>query len=654
MNTTIAAYGTWNSPITPATLTANAVRLGEAQLCNDVAYWLESRPDEGGRNVLMYQQIGDTARELLDANTSVRSRANEYGGGAYLATTDAVYAVFDADQRVYQIPLKPAAVKQDNAAAPIALTPKGDYRYADFCLDAKRARLIAVREDHSGVATSHSEPKCELVAIDLSGNLNVQVLVSGADFYSNPRLSHSGEQLLWLSWQHPSMPWDATTLTLATLNAKGATQNLRVIAGGDGESVFQPQWSPTDHIYYVSDRSNWWNLYRHDDAGAVPVVAMEAEFATPQWVFGMSTYGFCGNRKIFCTFSQNGEWQLGLISIDDTHTAYHFSALKNPMSDISSIASSANHLLFIGANAQQAPALFHVSTQAVEHSGTPPVTLIRRSQEAKIEPGYLARPQAISYPSGSGVCHGFYYPPCNRDFSAPAHTLPPLIIICHGGPTGATSSALNYKLQFWSSRGFAVLDVNYRGSTGYGRAYRDSLKFNWGIKDVEDVVAGANFLVAQKLTHPEQLIIRGSSAGGYTVLAALTFSDTFSAGASLYGIGDLTALAEDTHKFESRYLDSLVGPYPATKQRYLDRSPIQHIEQLNCPVIFLQGLKDKMVPPAQAEAMVAALTDKGIANQYVTFANEGHGFRAADSIQTAISKELDFYCQTLQLHKAQR
>ena len=636
-----APYGRWESPIEASTLTANAVRLDAPQLCNDVAYWLESRPDEGGRNVLMRQQLGREPRELLDASTSVRTRANEYGGGAYLATEEAVFAVFDADQRVYQIPLK-----QGHSLTPAPLTPKGDYCYSDFCLDSARSRLIAVREDHSGAG----EPASTLVAIDLSGSLTVTVLVEGADFYSNPRLSHRGDKLCWLSWCHPNMPWDSTQLTLAELDAGGELHNPQVVAGGDGESVFQPSWSPSDQLFFVSDRRNWWNLYRHDDSGAVCVLPMAAEFATPQWVFGMSTYGFCGDDKILCTFTENGQWQLGLITPKKTQKGYRFSALKSPMTQISNITTSAEHLMFIGANTSRAPALYHLLAQSIGHAAAPPMAIVRRSQADMVEPANLATPKAVSYPTSDGeTCHGFYYPPCNAGYQAEPDTLPPLIVMCHGGPTGATSSALNYKLQFWTSRGFAVLDVNYRGSTGYGREYRDSLKSHWGVKDVADVVAGAQYLVEQKLAHPEQLIIRGSSAGGYTVLAALTFSDTFSAGASLYGIGDLTALAEDTHKFESRYLDTLVGPYPETKQRYLDRSPIAHIEQLNCPVIFLQGLKDKVVPPAQAEAMVKALTDKGIANEYVTFANEGHGFRAADSIEAAITRELAFYRKVLNL-----
>lgn len=356
-------YGSWDSPIDASALTANAVRLGEPQLCDDIAYWLESRPDEGGRNVLMRQQLGREPRELLDASVSVRTRANEYGGGAYLATEEAVFAVFDADQRVYQVPLK-----QGHSLTPAPLTPKGEFCYADFCLDARRNRLLAVREDHSG----SGEPVSEIVSIDLSGNLAVTVLITGADFYSNPRLSNRGDQLCWLSWNHPNMPWDGTELSLAELADSGELKNTKVVAGGESESIFQPSWSPTDELYFVSDRNNWWNLYRLATAGVVPVLEMDAEFATPQWVFGMSTYGFCGDDKILCTFTQNGQWQLGLITPKKTQKGYRFSALKNPMTYISNIATSADHLVFIGANATRAPALYHLLAQSIGHAATPP------------------------------------------------------------------------------------------------------------------------------------------------------------------------------------------------------------------------------------------------------------------------------------------
>ncbi|MDO3384498.1 S9 family peptidase [Gilvimarinus sp. SDUM040013] len=638
-----APFGTWPSPITANTLTNNALRLSDPQVCGEMVYWLESRADEGGRSVLMQQRLGSDARELLDASISVRTRAHEYGGGAFFATEDAVFAVFDSDGCVYKIPLR-----QGHSLTPIALTSEDPYRYADFCLDKSRQKLIAVREDHSG----SDEERAEIVAIDITGEHEPSVLVGGADFYSNPRISPNGQSLLWLSWAHPNMPWDSTQLLCANFDNDGNIDTPSLIAGGNGESIFQPQWSPQGDIFYISDVSDWWNLYRYDGHKGRCIVAMEAEFATPQWVFGMSTYSFIDDDKIICCFSQNGQWSLGYVTRNKTNRGFKFSALATPLTDISGIAANADHVVFLGASSTRTSTLYHLLSQSIGHKAAPPMQMLRRSQADLVDASYFSDAEAIEFPTTDGEhCHGFYYPPVSAEYCGPQSSKPPLLVICHGGPTGATSAALSYKVQYWTSRGFAVLDVNYRGSTGYGRPYRDRLKSQWGVTDVIDVASGAQHLVQQGLVDHNKLIIRGSSAGGYTVLAALTFTDTFCVGASLYGIGDLSALAEDTHKFESRYLDSLVGPYPEQKNTYDERSPIHNIEKLTCPVIFLQGLKDKVVPPAQAEKMVEALKQKGIATEYVTFADEGHGFRSADAIETAFERELNFYVTQLNLNE---
>ncbi|HEY7883750.1 MAG TPA: prolyl oligopeptidase family serine peptidase, partial [Cellvibrionaceae bacterium] len=568
-------YGQWPSPITPQTLTSGSLRLGEVQTVGDYVYWLESRPDEGGRSVLMQQRFGSGARELLDASISVRSRAHEYGGGSYLATADAVYAVFDSDQRLYQIPLD-----RGHSLTPQALTPEGPFRYADMWLDTGRQRLLAVREDYTGPG----EARAEIIAIDLAQLNRISVLASGADFYSNPRLSPDGNQLVYLAWDHPNMPWDGTRCSLAQLNSNGEITDTQVIAGGDSESVFQPQWGMAGELYFVSDKNNWWNLYCFDGTAVQPVIEMQAEFATPQWVFGMSTYAVLSEDKIACCYSQNGLWQLALLTRNKTRKGFKLHAINTPMSELCYLAGGAEHLLFIGAHARRAPALYHLLAQSLGPKAAPPLQLIRRSQPEVIDSCYFSAPEPMHFSTtDNDTAYGFYYAPKNPDARAPKGDLPPLLVMSHGGPTGATSSALSYKIQFWTSRGFAVLDVNYRGSTGFGRHYRDKLKGHWGISDVIDMASGAQALVDQDLAHPHKLLIRGSSAGGFTVLAALTFTDTFAAGASLYGIGDLEALVRDTHKFESRYLDSLIGPYPAARDVYQARSPIHHIEQLNCP-----------------------------------------------------------------------
>lgn len=621
---TTAPYGSWKSPISAELLTAKSVQLIEPRFDGSDIYWLESRPTEKGRNALIRLRFDGSREDLLPAPHSIRTRACEYGGGHYTVFKGTVYLVLEADQRVYR--LDPATGSLS------ALSPAGKYRYADFCIDEQHQQLICVREDYS---QDDTEARSEIVALTLDGSGHIDVLVSGADFYSNPRVSPDGQKLVWISWQHPQMPWDGTECYIAQIDYHQVS-NLQKITGGTEESIFQPEWSPDGDLYFVSDKNNWWNLYRWKDGKIESLCRMEAEFATPRWVFGMSTYGFTSTDTLLCCYSQNGRWYLAQLNIAQKK----LSSIACGLTDIAAIYCQSGHALLLGANPQDGSALYRYD--ASENA----LTLLSRAANHAFDACYLSSPQGIHFPTQDNeTAHGFYYPPGNPEFVAPEGTLPPLLVMCHGGPTAATSSALNLKIQFWTSRGFAVLDVNYRGSTGYGREYRDRLKKNWGITDVIDVTSGAEFLIQQGLVDQHKIAIRGSSAGGYTVLAALTFSDRFNAGASLYGIGNLETLVQDTHKFEARYLDTLVGAYPAEKSIYQARSPLNHIERLNCPVIFLQGLQDKVVPPNQAEAMVKALTKKGIANAYVTFAEEGHGFRQAQNIVRAIEAELYFYSQ---------
>jgi len=617
-DTRSGTHGHWPSPVTPELLTAQGVRISEPQASGERVFWLETRPEEKGRTALVCLHQGERS-DLLPAPHSVRTRAQEYGGGAYLAIKTGVFCILDVNQRIYFY----SFAKQ-------RLTPishEGPYRYADFCYDPKRRQLLAVREDYSH---PDQHPSSAIIAIDLN-NGAVSLRASGADFYSNPRLSPDGSKLSYLRWNHPQMPWDGTECFCASLNDAGEVIGEVRVAGSSRESIFQPQWSPEGELYLVSDRSNWWNLYRWDGRALNPVCPQEAEFATPQWVFGMSTYGFLSAQMIFCTYAQGGHWHLGIV---DASTG-ELTSIRSPFRDIAGVHCQGGEALFLAAGAQQPQQLYRCG-----QSGFAAITRAK----LPIAVDYVASPQAVSFPTPDGqIAHGFYYPPTNPDSPLAAEQKPPLLVMAHGGPTGATESSFNLKVQFWTSRGFAVLDVNYRGSTGYGRDYRDRLKRQWGVIDLIDVCSGVDYLVEQGWADRTKVAIRGSSAGGFTVLAALTFSDRFKAGASLYGIGDLEALAQDTHKFEAHYLDSLVGEYPAERERYLERSPIHHIDQLKCPVIFLQGLEDKVVPPAQAEAMVCALRDKGIKTQYLSFPEEGHGFRQAQNIRRALVAELAFY-----------
>ncbi len=645
----VLPYGSWPSSISSETLTQGLSHLNEPTLVDGACYWLESSPENKGRTVIMCKDAQGGIYAITPNSINVRTRIHEYGGGSYLIHNGYAYFTNDSDQRVYRcaIALSGELTITDDTLE--SLSPEGTYRYADFCIDEQRQQLICVCEIHK---KSKKEPENCIVALKLDGSSTTafNILIFGNDFYSNPRVSPDGEYISWLTWNHPNMPWDTSECWIAQFSTFGLLQKQLKVAGGNlntnissqgiqntiGESIFQPQWSPSSELFFVSDRSNWWNIERYNPSTKArnKVHTMEAEFATPQWVFGMSTYGFLNSFSLFCCYTQNGLWYAGTIDL----LSSHFKALELPYSSIRSIASNdeTDTAVFIASDYDQLESLVQWHNHQLE--------TVTTSGHLNIDTQELSQPIAKHFNnSRSQQVHGFYYAPQNSQYEANSDSKPPLLVMCHGGPTGSTSSALNLKIQYWTNRGFAVFDINYSGSTGYGRLYRDRLKGQWGVADVEDICAGAAFISEQGLANTEQLAVRGSSAGGYSVLASLTFKDTFKAGASLYGIGDLSLLATDTHKFEARYLDQLIGPYPEDKALYEERSPINSVEQLNCPVIFLQGLEDKVVPPNQAETMVSSLYKQYIPVAYVTFAEEGHGFRQAQNIQTAIDTEYAFY-----------
>lgn len=623
-----APYGTWKSPITAGLIAGTTISLSSLAIENDTFYWLEGRPAEGGRTVIV-RQSGDTPEDVTPTGFNVRSRVHEYGGGAALIADGEVYFVNFDTQRIYC---------QRPGDTPRAVTPEAGGRFSDMQLDRRRKRLICVREDRTGAG----EPRNELVAVNLEGR-RIEVLDGGHDFVASPRVDAAGNRVAWLTWDHPNMPWDGTILWMAQFDDEGRIGTPQKIAGGSGESIFQPEWSGDGELLFVSDRSNWWNLYKTSNHGILPVSPADAEFGLPQWAFGMSTYGVAGDGRIIASCGRAGMWQLGVIIGD------RFEPFELPYSDISGVRVSGDTVLFVGSSATMGPQLVRLDIASGKH------TVLRYSSVVDLDGGYLSEPESIEFPTAGGaVSYGFYYPPKNLNFEAPAGELPPLIVRGHGGPTGAASAALSLSIQFWTSRGFSVLDVNYRGSTGFGRAYREALYGNWGIADVDDMVAGAESLVARGVVDPKRLMIRGGSAGGFTTLAALTFRDTFSAGASHYGIGDLLALVRDTHKFESRYLDRIIGPLPESEALYRERSPINYTDQLDCPVIFLQGLDDKVVPPNQAEAMVDALKTKGIPVAYLAFEGEGHGFRMAENVEHALVAELTFYGRVFHFEPADK
>jgi dipeptidyl aminopeptidase/acylaminoacyl peptidase len=621
----VAPYGSWRSPITSAMIAAETVGLGQVSLDGDDTYWIESRPAEGGRSVLVRRTADGDRPDLTPTPFNVRSRVHEYGGGAYTVRDGIVIFSNFADNRLYRLDL----VKGETGPHPI--TPEADWRYADIVTDAPRRQLLCVREDHT---VSGTEPVNTIVAVPLDGEDEQQVLVSGPDFVATPRLSSDGSQLAWLSWNHPNMPWDCTELWVTDLDDVGKPGTARLVAGGPSESVFQPEWSPEGTLYFVSDRTGWWNLYRAVDGEIEPLCLMEAEFGVPQWVFGQSTYGFAGNDRIVCAYKQGGIWQLASLSTADGQ----FAPLKTPFTDIGQVRVGGGKVVLVAGSPTEP------SQVACLELATGERKTLRRSSEVTVDAGYVSVPDPIEFPSGDGLTsYAFFYRPANRDFAAPEDERPPLVVQSHGGPTASSNATFDLGIQYWTSRGFAVLDVNYGGSTGYGRDYRERLKGRWGIADVEDCANGARYLTERGEVDAERLIIRGWSASGYTTLAALTFRDIFKAGASYFGVSDLEALAKETHKFESRYLDSLIGPYPERRDVYLERSPIHHTERLSCPMILFQGLDDKVVPPDQAESMHEAVKAKGLPVAHVTFDGEDHGFRKAENIERTYDAELLFY-----------
>ena len=620
---TTAPYGSWKSPITTDLIVSGSIGLGQVALDGEDIYWVEMRPSEGGRMVLVKHDLEGETVDVTPEPYSVRTRVHEYGGGAFLVHEEVVYFSNYSDQRIY---------RQENDGEPQAITPDVEMRYADGCFDPTRNRIICVREDHTG----EGEPVNCIVAVDALGKTEQQVLSKGSDFCSNPRISPDGAKLAWLTWDHPNMPWDGTFLLVASFNDQGLLGEPLVVAGGRTESIFQPEWSPDNVLHYVSDRSGWWNLWRHENGQGQQLAKRSAEFGKPQWVFGSGTYSFASDELIACSYVENGEWKVSMLHIESGMLL----AIDTPFSELGrgDLKAGDGKIVFV-AGAPSLPmsmVLFDLASSRWHE--------LRKSHNLEIDEGYLSASQSVEFPTDDGkTAHALYYPPRNRDFQAPAGEKPPLLVKSHGGPTGSASTALDLGIQFWTSRGIGVLDVNYGGSTGYGREYRERLNGTWGIVDVDDCCNGALHLVSQGEADGDRLAIDGGSAGGYTTLAALTFKEVFNAGASHYGISDLEALAKETHKFEARYLDGLVGPYPEESALYKERSPIHHTDRLSCPLILFQGLEDQIVPPSQAEMMFDAVRAKGIPTAYIPFEGEQHGFRRAENIKRALEAELYFY-----------
>jgi dipeptidyl aminopeptidase/acylaminoacyl peptidase len=618
----VSRYGSWKSPITSDLIVSGTIGLGQIEIDGEDIYWVETRPQEKGRYVVVNLTPDGRTVDVTPHPFNARTRVHEYGGGSYTVSGGATYFSNFSDQRLYRF---------DGAGEPQAITPEVEMRYADGVIDRERGRMICVREDHSAPGR---EAVNAIVGISLTGSSAQATLAGGADFYSSPRLNPECSRLAWLQWNHPNMPWDGAELWVAEVQEDGSVTNPVRVAGGVAESIFQPEWSPAGELHFVSDRSGWWNLYRWREGGIEALCLMEAEFGLPQWGFRMSTYAFESANRIVCAYLEHGFSKLAIL---DTTTG-ELEKIEAPFTKIEGLRAAPGQAVFIAASPTETARIvrFDLDDRQFE--------TLRRSSELAIDPGYISSPQAIEFPTENGLtAHAFFYPPLNRDFIAPENERPPLLVMSHGGPTAATSPALRLSVQYWTSRGVAVLDVNYGGSTGYGREYRERLTGRWGVVDVDDCANGARYLAERGQVDGDRLAITGGSAGGYTTLCALTFRDTFKAGASHYGVSDLEALEVDTHKFESRYTHKLVAPYPERADLYRERSPINHTNLLSAPVIFFQGLEDKIVPPNQAEMMVNALRAKGLPVAYITFEGEQHGFRQSANIKRALDGELYFY-----------
>ena len=621
---TEAQYGSWKSPITARSITTGEIGLGESRLDGDDVYWLEARPQEQGRQVVVRLARGEEPSDAIPEGFNARTKVHEYGGASYLVVDGTVFFSNFSDQRLYRC---------EPGGQPTPITPepkeKAGLRFADGAA-LSDSELVYVRETHDGGRVNN-----DIAAVSIDGSSEARSLVSGNDFYSSPRPSPDRTKLAWLTWNNPLMPWDGTELWVADL-VDGSIANPKLVAGGPEESVLEPRWSPDGVLHFVSDRSNWWNIYRLAGDSTEALCPLEEEFSGPHWQFGLSCYGFLSDGRIICAHGEGGDDKISILS---NGRLEHFE-LDRDVFDPRSLSVAGNRVVLIAASPISRPAVVELDVE----SGT--ATELKLASKNRVDPGYVSVPESIVFPTENGLdAHAFFYPPHNQDFSGPSTEKPPLIVFSHGGPTGFSDAALALGIQYFTSRGLAVVDVNYGGSTGYGRDYRERLNGQWGVVDVADCVNAARYLVKQGKVDGDRLAIRGGSAGGYTTFCALVFYDDFDAGVSLFGVADLETFVHITHKFEARYLDSMVGPYPEKIDLYKERSPVHFIDRISCPMLLLQGLEDEVVPPSQSEQMIEGFQQRGVPYAYIPFEGEQHGFRRAASIERATEAEFGFYAR---------
>lgn len=618
----VAPYGSWASPLGADELSRGRVGIGDLRSVDGHLYWTESIPAAGGISGVFSTATSATGTRISPEGVNVRTRVHEYGGASFVVANGQLYYSNFTDQRLY-------VLGADGKAT--AITPAG-YRYADCVAAPGSTALICVREDHSDAKIVRNS----IVRIALPAGGAGEVLFGDSDFVAYPRLSPDGKRLAFISWNHPNMPWDGTELHVAELGKDGLSK-LTTVAGNANESVLEPQWDTDGTLYFISDRSGYWNLYASQGATVRAIWKRDAEFAGPLWQLGQANYVLLGNGRAVAKYSEQGIDKL--VDIDLRHGKAR--VLELPYVEFYQLTKlDSRHIAALVGSIDAPPAVMRID---IEH---PSATLIRSTGSTPLPKDSISIAKSIDYPTPNGeVAHALYYPPRNAGFVAPPGTLPPLLTFVHGGPTSQATPSFASRIQFWTSRGFAVVDVNHRGSSGYGRAFRRKLNGTWGVVDVEDSIAAVRYLVKIGAADPAHTAISGGSAGGYTVLNALSSSDVFKAGADYYGVSDITALAQDTHKFESRYLDSLIGPYPAARSVYESRSPLNHLDGFKVPLIVLQGADDPVVPPNQSEKIVDALRQRHVPVAYLLFPGESHGFRKPDNVTRALQAELSFYGQ---------
>ena len=637
-------YGTWPSAITPAMTAAQSVRYGHAQADGPWVYWTESRPEEGGRGVVVRAKAGTPAADILAPPFSARSRVHEYGGAEFLVAADTLYFVNDSDQDIYALALDETGAD----AKPRRITRDKAMRFSDLAYDGARDRLLAVAERHS-LTPGHHAPENLLAAVGLAGKARGEIatIASGRDFYAYPRLSADGKTLAWIAWDLPDMPWDQARLFVATLKADGTVSQPKVVAGGNNVAVFQPEWSPDGTLFFVADGDGWGMLHAREPDGTIhKVLSRRMDLSRPLWGLGARSYAIGPDGTILGAYLDKGETRLLALELSRTKGAIRARAreITTPFRAVGQIMVCGNGFAGIATRDTAAPAVVTLPLR-----GRP--RILSEAGNLKLAPAAISKSAVHVFKSSAGArVYGLYYPPQSDKWRGPRGSKPPAIISVHGGPTGMANRGLALKVQFWTSRGFAVFDVDYSGSTGFGRAYRERLDGNWGICDVADAIAAAGFLADEGLADPDRIAISGGSAGGYTVLMALAGSDTFAAASCSYGVSDLALLLASTHKFESGYLHRLMGTTPKSwKKVFAERSPVQLADKIRRPAIFFQGLDDKIVPPDQSQSIVDTLKGNGVDVAYHTFAGEGHGFRRGDTIIAVLKSEQQFYRRVLRL-----